>query len=108
MKKMRAKKNPAYGAQIVLTLETDGARADELFDWLGEAFAPLAWDLLPLRLLYLPPLAEFGFLQEQTPRHPLDQESDPVTAAHPISTCIQPAAPPHTMFCGVRRLSNIV
>ena len=39
MKKMRAKKNPADGAQIVLTLETDGARADELFDWLGEAFA---------------------------------------------------------------------
>ena len=34
--------------------------------------------------------------------------SVPVTAAHPMSTGMQPAAPPHTMFCGVRRLSSIV
>jgi hypothetical protein len=27
-----------------------------------------------------------------------------VTAAQPISTGMQPATPPHTMFCEVRRL----
>ena len=31
-----------------------------------------------------------------------------VTADHPISTGMQPAAPPHTMFWDVRRLSTIV
>ena len=35
-------------------------------------------------------------------------DSDPVTAAQPMSTGMQPAAPPHTMFCEVRRLSSIV
>ena len=33
---------------------------------------------------------------------------DPVTAAQPISTGMQPATPPHTMFWAVRRLSSIV
>ena len=28
----------------------------------------------------------------------------PVTAAQPMSTGMQPATPPHTMFCEVRRL----
>ena len=32
----------------------------------------------------------------------------PVTAAQPTSGGIAPAAPPMTMFCGVRRLSQIV
>ncbi len=32
----------------------------------------------------------------------------PVTAAQPTSGGIAPAAPPMTMFCGVRRLSSIV
>ena len=32
----------------------------------------------------------------------------PVTADHPIITGMQPAAPPHTTFCDVRRLSNSV
>ena len=36
------------------------------------------------------------------------QSSDPVTAAQPISTGMQPAAPPQTMFCGVRRFSTSV
>ena len=30
----------------------------------------------------------------------------PRTAAQPISTGKQPAMPPHTMFCSVRRLST--
>ena len=29
----------------------------------------------------------------------------PVTAAQPMTTGMQPAAPPQTMFCDVRRLS---
>ncbi len=37
--KTHAKKSAADTPQIVLTLETGGARADELNDWLGEAFA---------------------------------------------------------------------
>ena len=32
----------------------------------------------------------------------------PVTADQPIITGIQPAAPPHTTFCEVRRLSTSV
>jgi hypothetical protein len=32
----------------------------------------------------------------------------PVTADQPMSTGMQPAAPPQTMFCDVRRLSSIV
>ena len=36
------------------------------------------------------------------------QASEPVTADQPMSTGMQPAAPPHTMFCGVRRLSASV
>jgi hypothetical protein len=32
----------------------------------------------------------------------------PVTAAQPMTTGMQPAAPPHTMFCEVRRLSSNV
>ena len=32
----------------------------------------------------------------------------PVTADQPIMTGIQPAAPPHTTFCEVRRLSSKV
>ena len=32
----------------------------------------------------------------------------PVTAAHPTSGGTAPAAPPMTMFCGVRRLSQTV
>ena len=32
----------------------------------------------------------------------------PVTAAQPASGGIAPAAPPMTMFCGVRRFSTIV
>ena len=36
------------------------------------------------------------------------QLSESVTAAQPMSTGMQPAAPPQTMFCGVRRLSTIV
>ena len=32
----------------------------------------------------------------------------PVTAAQPTSGGIAPAAPPMTMFCGVRRLSHTV
>jgi len=32
----------------------------------------------------------------------------PVTADQPIITGMQPAAPPHTTFCDVRRLSNNV
>ena len=34
--------------------------------------------------------------------------SDPVIAAHAMRTGMQPAAPPQTMFCDVRRLSTIV
>ena len=36
------------------------------------------------------------------------QDSEPVTAAQPMKTGMQPAAPPQTMFCEVRRLSTIV
>ena len=32
----------------------------------------------------------------------------PVTADHAMSTGMHPAAPPHTMFWGVRRFSHIV
>ncbi len=32
----------------------------------------------------------------------------PVTADQPMSTGMQPAAPPHTTFCEVRRLSSSV
>ena len=34
--------------------------------------------------------------------------TDPVTAAQPITGGKAPAAPPMTMFCGVRRFSHIV
>ena len=34
--------------------------------------------------------------------------SSPVTAAQPTSGGIAPAAPPMTMFCGVRRFSHTV
>ncbi len=34
--------------------------------------------------------------------------SSPVTAVQPIIAGKQPAAPPHTMFCVVRRLRIIV
>ena len=33
---------------------------------------------------------------------------EPVTATHPISGGKQPAMPPQTMFCQVRRFSHIV
>ncbi len=33
---------------------------------------------------------------------------EPVTALQPISTGKQPAIPPHTMFCSVRRFSSNV
>lgn len=33
---------------------------------------------------------------------------EPVTAVQPMSGGKQPATPPQTMFCGVRRLSQIV
>jgi hypothetical protein len=36
------------------------------------------------------------------------QPIPPVAAAQPISGGKAPAAPPITMFCGVRRLSQIV
>ena len=36
------------------------------------------------------------------------QPTRPVTAVQPISGGKQPARPPHTMFCGVRRLSSSV
>ena len=36
------------------------------------------------------------------------QASEPVTAVQPMSTGKQPAMPPHTMFCSVRRLRIIV
>jgi hypothetical protein len=36
------------------------------------------------------------------------QPTSPVTAAQPMSGGKAPAAPPITMFCGVRRLSQIV
>ena len=36
------------------------------------------------------------------------QESDSVTAAQPIKTGKQPAIPPQTMFCEVRRFSPTV
>ena len=36
------------------------------------------------------------------------QPTVPVTAAHPMTTGMHPAAPPHTMFCEVRRLSSSV
>ena len=35
-------------------------------------------------------------------------ESEPVTASQPITGGNAPAAPPMTMFCGVRRFSHIV
>ena len=35
-------------------------------------------------------------------------DSEPVTADQPISTGKQPAMPPQTMFCSVRRLRIIV
>ena len=35
-------------------------------------------------------------------------ETPPVTADQPMSTGMHPAAPPQTMFCGVRRLRIIV
>ena len=34
--------------------------------------------------------------------------TDPVTADQPMTTGMQPAAPPHTMFCAVRRFRTIV
>ena len=34
--------------------------------------------------------------------------TEPVTAAQPTSGGTAPAAPPITMFCGVRRFSQIV
>ena len=34
--------------------------------------------------------------------------TEPVTAAQPISGGNAPAAPPMTMFCGVRRFSHMV
>ena len=34
--------------------------------------------------------------------------NEPVTAAQPTSGGTAPAAPPITMFCGVRRLSQMV
>ena len=37
-----------------------------------------------------------------------DQLSEPVTADQPMSTGMQPAAPPQTMFWAVRRLSSRV
>ena len=37
-----------------------------------------------------------------------DHDSESVTADQPMSTGMQPAAPPQTMFCEVRRLSSIV
>ena len=36
------------------------------------------------------------------------QPTEPVTADQPISTGMQPAAPPQTMFDAVRRLSTAV
>ena len=35
-------------------------------------------------------------------------DSEPVTAVQPISGGKQPAIPPQTMFCGVRRFSSKV
>ena len=51
-----------------------------------------------------------GGVQKKTTRKRTNgaQATDPVTALHPISTGMHPAAPPHTMFCDVRRLSTIV
>ncbi len=37
-----------------------------------------------------------------------DQLTEPVTADQPMSTGMQPAAPPQTMFWVVRRLSSSV
>src|SRR6476620_515420 len=37
-----------------------------------------------------------------------DHESESATADQPMSTGMQPAAPPQTMFCAVRRLRTIV
>ncbi len=34
-------------------------------------------------------------------------DTPPVIPAQPISTGMQPAIPPHTMFCAVRRFSTI-
>ena len=36
------------------------------------------------------------------------QATEPVTAVQPISGGKQPAMPPQTMFCGVRRFSHNV
>ena len=36
------------------------------------------------------------------------RSTEPVTAAQPITAGNAPAAPPTTMFCGVRRFSHIV
>ena len=36
------------------------------------------------------------------------RSTEPVTAAQPITGGNAPAAPPITMFCGVRRFSQIV
>ena len=50
-----------------------------------------------------------GVQKKTTPkRTTAGQASEPVTAAQPISTGMQPAAPPQTMFCRVRRLSSRV
>ena len=38
----------------------------------------------------------------------LSMLTEPVTAAQPIIGGKAPAAPPMTMFCGVRRLSHMV
>ena len=35
-------------------------------------------------------------------------DSDPVTEAHPTSAGTAPAAPPMTMFCGLRGFNQIV
>ena len=44
----------------------------------------------------------------EAPRRKLVSPRPPVTAAQPTSGGTAPAAPPMTMFCGVRRLSQMV
>ena len=50
-----------------------------------------------------------GGVQKNTTRNSTNgaQSRLLVTAAQPMSTGMQPAMPPHTTFCAVRRLSSI-
>src|SRR3954462_11757930 len=57
-----------------------------------------------------PSAQKCGGVQKKTiaNRYTAVPSSPPVTAAQPTSGGLAPAAPPHTMFCHVRRLSQTV